>query len=441
MIVRFCLYSVFKNLRFADPFFVLFLLALGRNFTEIGLLLGYQHLLTVATEVPSGYLADRLGRVKSLVGCFAMYAACYVLLALGANYPPDWQLAGLYLALTCFGLGEALRTGSHKAIMLDYLDSTGQTARATEVIGLTRMYSKCTAGASALCGGLILFAWQRFDVLFWLSAAPAAAGVVLMWTYPKYLDGESARAAPGGAAAAGSWRDGLRAVFGRPRSLRLLFHSVLFESQIEVVVKYYAQPVLSAGLGRYGVSLVATVGSALERSGAVWVGVFEMVRESLGGAAARLSPRFERATGGPARALGLSYAAAAVLGALVVGVLLAWDDWLWVAVAYFVALTVLQNVRRPVFVGALNGEMEKSMRATVLSLESVARSISLAVTLPVVGLVADHFGLKYALLLPPLVLLAGWLVAAGRTGPVTAPPLRPDGPPSEAPETATPTAR
>lgn len=413
MIVRFCLYSVLKNLRFADPFFVLFLLALGRNFTEIGLLLGYQHLLTVATEVPSGYLADRWGRVKSLVGCFAAYCVCFVQLALGASCPPGWQLGMLFVALTCFGLGEALRTGSHKAIMLDYLDSTGQSARATEVIGLTRMYSKCTAGVSALCGGLILFAWQRFDVLFWLSALPAAAGVVLMWTYPRYLDGESARAAPGATAAAGSWRDGLRAVFGRGRSLRLLFHSVLFESQIEVVVKYYAQPVLSAGLGRYGVSLVASAGSALGRSGAAWVGAFEMVRESLGGLAARLSPRFERAAGGPARALGASYAVAAGLGVLVVGVLLAWDDWLWVAVAYFVALTALQNVRRPVFVGALNGEMEKSMRATVLSLESVARSVSIAVTLPVVGAVADHFGLKYALLLPPLVLLAGWLLASG----------------------------
>jgi MFS family permease len=265
MIARFCLYSVLKNLRFADPFFVLYLLDLNRRFTEIGLLLGYQHLLTVVTEVPSGYLADRWGRVKSLVGCFAAYCACYVLLALGPAYPPDLQLAGLYLALTCFGLGEAFRTGSHKAIMLDYLDSTGQSDRATAVVGLTRSYSKYSAGLLAVCGGIILFASQRFDVLFWLSALPAAAGVALMATYPRHLDGECSRAGPDGASPAGSWRVGLRAVFANAPSLRLLFQSVLFESQIKVILKYYAQPVLAAGLGRYGVTLVAAAGPAGKR--------------------------------------------------------------------------------------------------------------------------------------------------------------------------------
>jgi MFS family permease len=409
VILRFCLYSVLKNLRFADPFFVLYLLALGRSFTEIGLLLGYQHLLTVATEVPSGYLADRCGRRKSLIGCFAAYCGCYTLLALSAHAPAGAQLAGLCLALTCFGLGEALRTGSHKAIMLDYLDSTGQSARATEVIGLTRAYSKYSAGASAGCGGVILFATQQFEALFWLSALPAAAGMVLMWTYPRHLEGECARAAPGEVTAAGSWRTGLRAAVGRPGARLLLLQSVLFESQIEVILKYYAQPLLTAGLGRFGVVLVApAAGTALQRSGALWLGAFEFVRESLGGAAARASPRLERALAGPARVLGACYAAAALSGVGAVGVFLAWGDWVAGALAYFVLLTVLQNVRRPVFVGVLNAEMEKSMRATVLSLESVARSVGLAVMLPLVGVVADAHGLRVALVLPAAVLLAGW---------------------------------
>jgi MFS family permease len=414
MIVRFCLYSVFKNLRFADPFFVLYLLALGRSFTEIGILLGYQHLLTVAMEVPSGYLADRCGRVKSLVGCFAAYFACYVVLALGRACPEGLQLAGLWLALTCFGLGEAMRTGSHKAIILDYLDLAGQSARATEVIGLTRSYSKYSAGVSAVCGGFILFASQQFEILFWLSALPAAAGVVLMWTYPRHLDGECSRAAPGPAPAARSWREGLGAIISRPRALRLLLQSVLFESQIKVILKYYAQPVMTAGLGRFGVTLVASSGTAFQRSGALWVGLFELFRESLGGLAARASTRWERAFFGPGRALAACYVLATALGLLVVGSLLLWSKWLVVAGAYFVLLTLLQNVRRPVFVSALNSEMEKSMRATVLSVESAARSVCLAVTLPVVGLVADSYGLQYALLLPPLVLIAGWPLSSAR---------------------------
>jgi len=417
MIARFCLYSVLKNLRFADPFFVLYLLSLGRTFTEIGLLLGYQHLLTVTTEVPSGYLADRCGRRRALIGCFFTYFLCYAILALCSGMPHDSQLWGLYGALTCFGLGEALRTGSHKAIMLDYLDVQGEPERGTEVIGLARSYSKYSAGASAICGGLILFAAPRYDVLFWLSALPAAAGMMLIWTYPRYLDGECARGtADEGPPAILDWRAGLRAVFAHPRTLGLLIQSVLFESQLKVILKYYAQPMLTAGLARHGIVLAESAGGdAFQRSGAVWIGAFEWVRESLGGVAARSSRRFERSQASPQRALDVCYGVAALLGLLVAGSFFVWNDWLVVAAVYFVLLTLLQNVRRPVFISALNAEMEKSMRATILSLDSVARSIVLAVMLPVVGMAADRFGLRSALLLPPLVLLAGWpLGLAGR---------------------------
>jgi predicted MFS family arabinose efflux permease len=408
MITRFCLYSIFKNLRFADPFFVLYLLALGRSFTEIGLLLGYQHVLTVCTEVPSGYLADRCGRRRSLMGCFFAYFLCYFLLGLTSALPSSVHLLTLVAALTSFGLAEAMRTGSHKAIMLDYLDVTGQSQRATEVIGLTRAWSKYSAGASALCGGLILFATQRFDSLFWLSAVPSAAGVVLMVTYPRYLDGECSRQAAGGEPPP-DWRAGLWTMWSKPGVVRLLLQSVVYESQLELILKYYAQPIVKMGLARHGILLSAgSQAAVLERSAAAWIGCLEFIRESVGGAAARASRRLEQTQRDPRRALDLCYSLATALGLAVVGVSLWFRDWLWLAAAFFVLLTLLQNVRRPMFVSTLNADMEKSMRATVLSAESVARSLAMAAMLPVMGLVADKYGLEYALLLPAAVLVAAW---------------------------------
>ena len=52
MLLRFCLYSVLKNLRFADPFLVLFLLDLEYSFAQIGLLLGLERLLTGLLGLP-----------------------------------------------------------------------------------------------------------------------------------------------------------------------------------------------------------------------------------------------------------------------------------------------------------------------------------------------------------------------------------------------------
>jgi len=210
-------------------------------------------------------------------------------------------------------------------------------------------------------------------------------------------------------------------MFAQPRVLRLLLQSVLFESQLKVILKYYAQPMLTAGLARHGIDLVATRASSgtagdgvMQRSGALWIGLFEWIRESLGGVAARSSRRFERSQGSADRVLDVCYGTAAVLGLIAAGCFALWNDWLVVAAIDFVLLTALQNVRRPVFVSALNAEMEKSMRATILSLESVAKSIVLAVMLPLVGVLADRYGPGSALLLPPCVLLAAWPLSSQR---------------------------
>jgi len=421
MITRFCLYSIFKNLRFADPFFVLYLLSLGRSFTEIGLLLGYQHVLTVCTEVPSGYLADRCGRRQSLMACFLAYFLCFALLGLTSSLPQSVHLLSLFAALTCFGLAEAMRTGSHKAIMLDYLDMNGQSDRATEVIGLTRAWSKYSAGASALCGGLILFATQRFDELFWLSALPSASGVVLMFTYPRYLDGECSRTADVGEKSLVEWRQGLLAMWGNPQLVRLLLQSIVYESQLELILKYYAQPIVKVGLAQHGILLSAASANAsiLDRSAAVWIGCLEFIRESVGGAAARMSRRVEQAQSNQLQALNICYMVATFASVLIVGAFLFWKDWLLPASAFFVLLALLQNVRRPMFVSALNAGMEKSMRATILSAESVARSLVTALTLPLMGVVADQFGLEYAILLPAVGLLLGWRLMLRSSAPET----------------------
>jgi MFS family permease len=409
MIVRFCLYSVFKNLRFADPVLVLFFLAIGMNYTEAGLLLGYQHLLTVSLEVPSGYLADRCGRRRILVACFAAYCCCYVTLGSSQWFSQESQMEWLYFALTCFGLGEALRTGSHKAIMLDYLDLQGESGRVTELIGLTRSFSKYSSGASAICGGLLLAVFQRFDLLFWFSAAPAAAGIVLMLTYPRYLDGECTRSAHSSTPSESpSWRDGFRGMFARPGTMTLMLQSVLYESQIKVILKYYAQPMMQIGLEKQGIYLAeAKVSSLLGRSGAFWIGAMEFIRDSIGGIASRLSRSFESRFFTKRGALYFCYTVATLLSLLIVVAVTALGMWLVAPFIFFVLLTAIQNVRRPIFVSALNERMEKSMRATMLSMESVGRAIVVAMVLPMMGLLADRYGVQYALGVPMTLLFLG----------------------------------
>ena len=154
----------------------------------MGALIGYQKFLTGLLEIPSGFATDRWGRRRALALTFAFYVLAFPLYAVSASLVGGVQILSLYAAQTLFGLGEALRTGSHKAIMLDWADASG--ADATHVVGVTRFFSKASSGVSAMGGGLLLYLAGDFRWLFWASTLPAMLGVLLMLSYPGWLEGE-----------------------------------------------------------------------------------------------------------------------------------------------------------------------------------------------------------------------------------------------------------
>jgi hypothetical protein len=85
------------------------------------------------------------------------------------------------------------------------------------------------------------------------------------------------------------------------------------------------------------------------------------------------------------------------------------------AVAAFVALTVLQNFWRPILIGRVASRTDQSRMATVLSIESQAKTLFAAVIAPVLGLAVDlvtRAGGATELRLAPVGLL-GIAVCAG----------------------------
>jgi len=75
---KFCLYGFFKNLRFFDAFLVLFFLEKGVGYLEIGLLYGTREIAIMLMEIPSGFIADALGRRRTLIASFAFYILSFL---------------------------------------------------------------------------------------------------------------------------------------------------------------------------------------------------------------------------------------------------------------------------------------------------------------------------------------------------------------------------
>ena len=408
MIARFCAYAVLRNLRFFDAFLILFLLLeLKISYLELGALLAYEKILGGVLEIPLGIFADKVGRRISLSAAFVILAVACVLFVAAAHVPQT--LICLYVAQTFLGLSEALRSGTHKAMILDWLSGEGRSDEATQVMSLTRFFSKSTEGVAALLAGVIVFLTDAFSPLLWLTIAPALANAALIASYPKALEGDLRRAGAGKAKKKRKAPKGplierlkaLRAHFGGGALVALIFMSVFFESQIKLSMRYL-QPYLEQGLG--ALDLTAQAGA-----GALIFGAYHFIKGLLAGGSAFLANRLPRWLGGPQRALqGVYLWATAAMALTALGL---WLGWAPLGFAMMLALAALQNARRPLFVATLDGYMDKRWRTTTLSVESQLRQWAYALTALGTGALAEWGGLPWAFALMAAIMIIG--AAAG----------------------------
>ena len=409
MIARFCAYSVLKNIRPFAPFFVLYLIldpqagGLGLDLFRAGLVVGWERVLVALLEVPLGIVADRFGRRRSLAACFAAYALAFSAFAVAATRPAPVALMILLGGQTLYAVGEAFRTGTHKAIMLDWIDTTARTD-GTRIVALARSFSKVTEGVTALAGGILLFARGDLSLLFSVSVVPALAGVALSLSYPRWLEGDMVRDR---SAAAAGVRAGLRRLASTPALVGAIGLSVVFEACFKVA-QHYIQPLFRRGFDANDVAIVGD-------RGALWLGGFYLLYGFVGAVGSSLAGRAEHALGGRRFAFGVAFGGGALVCAGLafaqVGAPLA------VSAAGFVLLALLQNARRPVFVSFLNRLMDRTQRATTLSIESQGRSIAVALLAPLSGWVGDRWGLDAVFwLLAALLLAAGLAATRGMRG-------------------------
>lgn len=379
MLLRFCLYGFLKNLRLFEAFLVLALLERGHDFLAIGTLVAVREVVVHVLEIPSGALADALGRKRCMVLSFVAYVLAYVLLGVAHGW---WLLAG---AMALVGFGDAFRSGTHKALIYAWLRAQGREGERTRVYGFTRSWSKRGSAVSALLGGLLLFSGAPYDWVFYASALPALLNLVNLATYPAALD---ERRAGGGSSLAGVWsalKDGL-AHTALSRDLRGLARQSAAVEGGYAVIKDYVQPLLQAT----AIALPLATGVAVDRRTGLVVGLVGCVLYLVASAASRRAHAFEERTGGPeasARRIGLLMTAA--YATLLVGLLAGWYP---VAILVFVALAGLQNLWRPIQVSRFDRCTDPELSATVLSIEAQLRSTAVAIGAPVIGAVLDWTG-------------------------------------------------
>ena len=75
------------------------------------------------------------------------------------------------------------------------------------------------------------------------------------------------------------------------------------------------------------------------------------------------------------------------------------------SVVFFILVYMIENIRKPVGVAFLGGNVRQGIVATVLSVDSQIKSLTAAILAPLFGIFADLFGVGWSIILVSSLLL------------------------------------
>ncbi len=180
----FRLYQLFNGIIFSGPIWAVFLLSRGLSLTQFGIVEAVLHVGMLIAQVPTGALADALGRRRLLVaaGFFTAVAE------LGYVYAPGFAL--ICLAGGVHGVAFALRTGADEAYLFDSLAHDDAQAQFPRMLGGLWAVFQFAGAISFMAGGLI--ATYSQPLAFWLTASCALIASAIATRLPDDRRGQAA---------------------------------------------------------------------------------------------------------------------------------------------------------------------------------------------------------------------------------------------------------
>jgi MFS family permease len=400
---KFSAYGFLKNQRFFDVFIFLFFLEQGISFLQIGTLIAIREIALLLLEIPTGFVADSLGRRKSMIFAFLSYILSFIFFF----FFPGFFL--YIIAMIFFALGDAFRTGTHKAMILHYLKMNDLLHLKVEYYGYTRSWSQMGSALAALiAGGIVLYSGE-YKYIFLGSIIPYILALILMFTYPKELDGERES------------KEGflnnithnfqitftsLKLSFKEPLLRRALVNSAIFDGLFKTV-KDYMQPILKM------VVLSVPFLLGINKRESIIISIVYCFLYILTSYASRNSGKLKDRFPSLSVAVNHTYIAGILL-VLCAGVFYIVELNI-IIIILFIIFFILQNLRRPINIGFISDNISHDVMASGLSVESQLKTIFVAIMSPLMGFIADSINIGAAfIILSSLTLLIFPLIKVSR---------------------------
>jgi MFS family permease len=328
-------------------------------------------------EIPSGAIADVTGRKLSMVFSFIVYIVSFLIFSLAQQF---WFFA---LAMFFFALGDAFRSGTHKAIILNWLNLNGLGNRKTEYYGYTRSWSKLGSALSVVISVVILFLFHSYRMLFIFSIVPYLLGLLNFTFYPPEKERTGKLSFRLLAEVYTHFIDSLKTLKRGPELRNLIYESMSFEGGFKAI-KDYIQPLIKNMVLLLPLGFISADPEYHEY---LTIGGVYLILYFLSAYASRKASMFAAKHGGEERAARKIWLYDFLIFALLVP-LLYFELYLW-AIIIFIGLYLIQNYWRPILISRISGHSEEKQLATILSIESQAKAFGTMLFAPLIGFLVD----------------------------------------------------
>ncbi len=352
---------------------------LDQNFAKVGTLYSSLLIIRAILEIPSGVIADSLGRKGSMIFSYSLYICSFLVFFVADNY------ALLFVPVILYGIADSFRTGTHKAMIFDYLIRNHWQHHKTRYYGQTRSWSKIGSAISVVGATFIKLYFNNFETVFLFSTIPYFLGIGLLASYPSYLNGEPKKEEPLLKRLSGSLKDTMNPFKEWKNTRQIISLSYFFGFQR--AIKDYIQPIIISSAFIFPLSLSLN----LDQQNTLLLGVLYFIIYILSSFASRNAYAVSKKLKSSSRTINLLSIIGVLAGAFI-ALFIFYEQYL-VAGLFFIFLFITLEFQRPNVVSYLSDIYDKGIMATVLSVESQASSLIGALLAFLIGVLSETFNL------------------------------------------------
>ncbi len=360
------------------PIVALFYNENGLNDFDVYLLQAIYSVSVAVMEIPSGYMADIVGRKKTLVLGSILGTLGYLTYSVSHNF------SGFLVAEIILGIGGSFISGADSAMLFDSLVATQHQHRYLQFEGRITSLGNFAETAAAVCGGLIaaFISYRAVYISQTIIAALAVPAALLLLEPPKESDIE---------------RPGVHHI------LSVCKNAILTNKK------------LSSSIFLSAVTGIATLCMA-------WTSQIYFVANNF--TEVTITPLWVSLNLTVAVVAAFASVAMRILGRRISLILIIlylpsayiFLGWLplFPAIISLYLFYAIRGYATPVLKDLINQNCSASTRATVLSIRSLIIRLGFALLGPAIGLVSDGFTLSSALILTGILLLTMAILAGSR---------------------------